>query len=201
MTRRFGLTFDYLCPFARNANEYAIAAIRDGADIDVTWMPYSLAQNHVDEDEPSIWDREQPDRAAGILALQAGLAARDHVPHRFLEVHEQLFAARHDHGQDLKEPEVVRAALSRAGADPDEVLAHVEDGSALKILRHEHDAARSREVWGVPTFVTDERAVFVRVLDRPNGDAAAARRRIDAVLDLVDGDLKLHEFKQVDLPV
>lgn len=201
MTRRFGLTFDYLCPFARNANEFAIAALRHGADFDVTWMPYSLAQGHVDEDEPPIWEREQPDRASGILALQVGLAARDHLPDRFLDVHEQLFAARHDHGEDLKDPEVVRAALRRAGVEPDDVFSHVEDGSALSTLRDEHEAARSREVWGVPTFVTDERAVFVRVLDRPNGNTAAAQQRIDAVLELVDGELELHEFKQVDLPV
>lgn len=201
MTRRFGITFDYLCPFARNANEYVVAAVRDGADIDVEWMPYSLAQGHIGEDEPPIWEREEPDRAAGILALQVGLAARDHRPDRFLAVHEQLFAARHEHGQDLKDPEVVRAALLRADVEPDTVLAHVRDGSALATLRDEHEAARSRDVWGVPTFVTEQRAVFVRILDRPNGDTAAARQRIHEVVDLVSSDLELHEFKQVDLPV
>ena len=44
---RFGITYDYLCPFARNANEHVVAALRGGADWDVTFEPYSLTQNKV----------------------------------------------------------------------------------------------------------------------------------------------------------
>ncbi len=201
MTRRFGITFDYLCPFARNANEHVIAALRAGADLDVRWMPYSLAQGHVKDGEVAIWDREQPSKESGILALQAGLAVRDLDHGRFLDAHEELFAARHDRGEDLKDANVIAKAIGAAGVDPDAVFERIDDGSALATLRQEHQAAADREIWGVPTFVTDQRAVFVRLLDRPNGEARTSIERIEQVVDLVASPLELHEFKQVDLPM
>ena len=36
MTKRFTITYDYLCPFARTANEAVIEALDDEADYDVT---------------------------------------------------------------------------------------------------------------------------------------------------------------------
>jgi hypothetical protein len=202
VTRSFAITFDYLCPFARNANEHVIEAMRSGrTDWDVSFVPYSLAQGHVGEDETDIWDLEAPDRASGILALQVGIAVRDRAPERFLDVHEALFAARHDRGADIKDPEVLRAALSGVQIDPDEVFGWLEDGSVRKQLQAEHEAAvRDHQVWGVPTFITAARAVFVRVMDRPAGDAVVATERIEHIIELVDGPVELHEFKQVDLP-
>jgi len=201
VTRRFALTFDYLCPFARNANEHVITALRGGADWDVRFVPYSLAQGHVDEEQQAVWDRPDPHRVSGVLALQVGIAVRDRYPDRFLDVHEQLFAARHDRGEDLKAREVVGAALERAGLAAEDVLASVDD-ELLGQLQEEHETAvRDHDVWGVPTFITDRRAVFVRLLDRPEGDAALATQRIIQVVDLVDAPLELHEFKQTDLPI
>lgn len=199
---RFGLTFDYLCPFARNANEHVVGALRAGADWDVEFLPFSLAQNHVEEGEPALWAREDPNAAGGILALQVGLAARDTDPDRFLDVHVQLFAARHDRGEDLKDRNVVRAALERAGADADAIMDLVDDGGPLEVLRKEHErVVRDHEVWGVPTFIGTDRAVFVRLLSRPEGDGQLATRTIERVFDLLDGFAELHEFKQSDLPV
>ena len=201
MSLRFGITFDYLCPFARNANEHVVTAVRGGADWDVDWVPYSLAQGHVEEGEPDVWDLEDPDQASGILALRVGLVVRDRYPAQFLDAHEALFAARHDQGGDLKDPEVVAGALRAAGLDADAVLAEARDGQVLEQLRKEHDAAvRDHEVWGVPTFIAGERAVFVRLLDRPEGDVAKATRSIEQVVDLVVNAPMLHEFKQTDLP-
>jgi hypothetical protein len=199
--RRFTLTFDYLCPFARNAAEHVIVGLRSGADWDVTFVPYSLSQCHVPEGEPAIWDRPDPDAASGVLALQVGLAVRDHLPERFLDVHERLFATRHDEGEDIKDREVLRGALDKAGVDPDEVFAIVDGGGPLATLRDDHErAVRDHGVWGVPTFITDERAVFVRLMDRPEQDATLARKRIEQVVDLVQGPIELHEFKQTVLP-
>ena len=200
--RRFALAFDYLCPFARNANEHVIAAVRGGADWDVRFLPYSLAQGHVAEEQQAVWDRPEPHRVPGVLALQVGIAVRDRSPDRFLDVHEQLFAARHDRGEDLKDRDVVAAALERAGLAPAALLAAVDDGQLLTQLQKEHDlTVQDHGVWGVPTFITERRAVFVRLLDRPRGDAALATERITQIIDLVDGPLELHEFKQTDLPI
>lgn len=202
MTRSFGLTFDYLCPFARNANEHVVEALRAGADWDVTFVPYSLAQGHVEEGATDVWDLDDPDGASGILALQVGIAVRDRAPERFLDVHEALFAARHDEGADIKDRDVLRRTLERVGVDADEVFGWLADGEVRKQLQAEHEAGvRDHQVWGVPTFITDARAVFVRLMDRPEGDAPLATRRIEQVVDLVDGAVELHEFKQVDLPV
>lgn len=202
MTRRFAITFDYLCPFARNANEHVIAGLQGGADWDVEFLPYSLAQGHVHEGDPAVWDRDEPNLASGILALQVGLAVRDHLPEAFLDVHGALFGARHDEGRDIKDPAVLWQVLDGVGLDPEEVFTRLATGTPLATLRDEHEAGvRDHEVWGVPTFIAGSRAVFVRLMDRPDGDDRLATRRIEQVLDLVEGELALHEFKQTDLPV
>lgn len=202
MTRQFAVTFDYLCPFARNAHEHVLAGLADGADWDVTFLPYSLAQGHVEDGQPDVWEGESATTAAGLLALQVGLAVRDHAPERFHDVHQALFAVRHDEGRDLKDPVVLRDALDQSGLDADEVMEIVDSGSALKTLRAEHEeVVATHHVWGVPTFIAGDRAVFVRFLDRPKGDGEVARRRIEQAVDLVDGEPMLHEFKQTDLPV
>lgn len=201
MPRSFGITYDYLCPFARNAHEHVITALRDGADWDVRFVPYSLAQGHLEEGEPAYWERQEPNAGSGILAFQVGLAVRDHVRERFLDVHEGIFAARHDHGADLRDPEVLRRVLVDAGVDADEILGIVADGLPLKVLAEEHTAAVANySAWGVPTFIASSRGVFVRLMDRPEGDAALARERIEQVVDLVEHAPMLHEFKQTDLP-
>ncbi|MDX1621199.1 MAG: DsbA family protein [Nitriliruptorales bacterium] len=202
MTRTFAITFDYLCPFARNAAEHVITALEAGADWDVEFLPYSLAQGHVEADETDVWDREDPYEVAGVLALSAGLAVRDHWPERFLAAHRELFAARHDRGENIKDREVVRSALERAGLDADAVLEAVGSGEALTTLHKEHErGVRDHEFWGVPTFVAGDRANFVRLMTRPDGDADYARTSIERVLDLVVDFPELHEFKQTDLNV
>ena len=200
MPRSFGLTFDYLCPFARNAHEHVVTALKDGADWDVRFVPYSLAQGHLDEGELAYWDREHPDEGSGILAFQVGLAVRDHLPERFLDVHLALFAARHDEGRDIKDVTVLRETLANVDVDADEVFALIEDRRPLKVLAEEHLAGVDNyDVWGVPTFIAGGRGVFVRLMDRPEGDAGHARASIAQVLDLVEGSPMLHEFKQTRL--
>jgi hypothetical protein len=200
--RSFGLTFDYLCPFARNANEHVTAALRAGADWDVSFVPYSLAQGHVEEGEPPVWDRDDREAVSGLLALQVGVTVRDDHPEVFLDVHDALFAARHDEGLDIKDPEVLHRVVADAGLDADLLLERARADQAVKTLRTEHEAAVDEHaVWGVPTFVAGGRAVFVRVLDRPEGDGDRGRTRVELVLDLVEHELELHEFKQTDLPM
>ena len=202
MPRTFAITFDYLCPFARNGNEHVIEGLRDGAGWDVEFLPYSLAQGHVEPGQTDVWDLEDPDSAAGVLALQAGLAVRDHLPGQFLDAHEALFAARHDHGRNLRDPQVIRETLTAAGVDADTVFDVLAGGEPLKVLREEHESGvREHGIWGVPTFVAGARAVFVRLLDRPRGDGSLGRRRTEHIIDLVTGEPMLHEFKQTDLPM
>jgi hypothetical protein len=200
VARSFAITFDYLCPFARNANEHVVTALEHGADWDVTFTPYSLAQGHVPEGESDVWKRDDPYAESGVLALAVGLLVRDQHPEHFLDVHRGLFAARHDAGSDLKDPAVLAHVVTDAGLNGEVVVAEARQGTMLDQLRVEHHAGvDDHDVWGVPTFIGRDRAVFVRLMDRP-GDDAHATRSIERVLDLVEDFPTLHEFKQTDLP-
>lgn len=194
----FSVTWDYRCPFARNAHEHVITGLRAGADWNVRFVPFSLGQVHVAEGEPDIWQR--PDDDSGLLALQAGVVVRDRFPERFLDTHEALFALRHDEGKHLRDRDEVRRALEATGVDADAVFAEIESGAALEVVRDEHTAAAlDHEVWGVPTFVSGDAAVFVRLMERPQGDAEVARRTVGRVLDLLTGFPELNEFKHTSL--
>jgi len=194
----FAVNWDYRCPFARNAHEHLIEGLRSGAGWDVRFVPFSLGQVHVQEGEPDIWVRPQDDR--GLLALQAGVVVRDKFPDRFLDVHEALFALRHDEGRHLEDPDEVRRVLDAQGVDAGAVFAEIESGAALDQVRIEHTAtADELDAWGVPTFMQGDRAVFVRLMERPQGDGEVAQRTIDRVLDLLGDFPQLNEFKHTSL--
>jgi hypothetical protein len=194
----FSVTWDYRCPFARNAHEHLAVALADGADWDVTFLPFSLSQAHVPEGGTPVWD--DPDKTTDLLALAAGVVVRDQYPDTFLNAHLALFAARHDEGLDLREADVVSAVLERVGVPGDKVLAEVASGGPVQDIRRAHEqAVGSLEVFGVPTFIVDDRAVFVRLMSRPAGDAALARRTVQGVLDLFETMPDLNEFKYTTL--
>jgi protein-disulfide isomerase len=195
----FAITWDYRCPFARNAHEYVLDAVEGGAPWDVRFVPFSLGQVHVEEGQPDIWER--PDDDSGLLALQAGVAVRDRHPEQFHAVHRALFAARHDNGGDLRDRSVIEAALSEQGVDPKAVFAEIDAGWPLEVIRKEHEeVARDAHVWGVPTFITGDRAVFARLMDRPGGDSDKARRTVERVVELMDEFPELNEFKHTSIP-
>lgn len=201
MPYTFGLTFDYLCPFARNANEFVLTALTAGAPFDVTFTPFSLAAGHFDDGSKAFFASPDNDNASGVLALLAGLTVRDQYPDRFPQVHKALFAARHDDGADLKDPAVITRVLDACNVDTAAVFAHIDTGAPKTVLAAEHhDNEHTHQVWGVPTFITDTRAVFVRLMDRPTDDGNAAIERVKLIVELVDNPVALHEFKQVDLP-
>jgi len=195
---RFAVTYDYRCPFARNIHEHLIEALRAGAQWEVEFAPFSLSQVHVEEGGTPAW--VDPDKAPSLLAMEAGLVVRDRSPDRFLDVHEALFAARHDRGEDLRQPSVVRKVLEDAGVDADQVFEAVAEGWPRAVFRKAHEeAVSSHQVFGVPTFIVGDVAVFVRVMTRPAGDAELARSTIEHVLDLMAGRPELNEFKHTTI--
>jgi hypothetical protein len=190
----FSVTWDYRCPFARNAHEHLVVALRNGAPWEVTFVPFSLGQVHVAEGETDIWER--PDDDSGLLALRAGVVVRDKVPDQFLDAHLALFAARHDDGKKINEEAVVREALESADVDAEAVLAEIKGGEPLETVRREHvEAVERHEVWGVPTFLLGDQAVFIRLMDRPGDDAALATRSIERILALMEEWPELNEYK------
>lgn len=194
----FAVTWDYRCPFARNAHEHILDGLAVGAPWDVRFVPFFLNQAHVAEGGMPAWD--DPAQQSDLLALAAGVVVRDRFPDLFPTVHRSLFAIRHDEGGDLRETAVVRQALDRAGADGDLVMAEVEAGWPAKAVASEHDQVVSElDVFGVPTFIVGENAVFVRLMNRPLGDGRLARETIDRILGLIDGHPELNEFKHTRL--
>jgi protein-disulfide isomerase-like protein with CxxC motif len=199
MSTDFGLTWDYRCPFARNMAEHIITALEAGADWRVTWVPFSLTQIHIAEGELDAWD--DPAKASTLHAMEAAIVVRDRFPDRFLAVHRALFEARHDRGLDLRQPEVIDGILTEHGVDAATVTTELESGWPRAEFRKAHtEAAEAKRVFGVPTFLVGDAAVFVRVMDRPGTDAALARRTIERVLDAIIGWPQLNEFKHTSIP-
>jgi 2-hydroxychromene-2-carboxylate isomerase len=188
--RSIAVTFDYRCPFAYNGNAATIAAVRAGVDLDVRYLPFSLDQVHVPEGEPPVWERDPGQWGTGVLALLYGIAVRDQFPEKFFDAHLELFAARHDRGEKLGHEDVLRAAVEAAGLDADAVAAEVASGRPLKTLGAEHtEAVDNYAVFGVPTFIEGEEAVFIRFMERGRVDD------LERALELLQWS-RLNEFKR-----
>lgn len=198
MDTRFEVTWDYLCPFARNAHEHLVTALKAGADWDVQFRYFSLSQSHMG-DKGAVWD--DPAAFSGVLAGLAGIVVRESDPERFLEAHLALFGARHDRGLDLRDPEIVAGALAEVGLDGAGIVEEALSGWPADKAREEHEGAvRQWDVFGVPTFIADDRAVFVRLMHRPAGDIAMATATVDKVLGLFQDFPELNEYKFTRAP-
>jgi 2-hydroxychromene-2-carboxylate isomerase len=192
--RSVAVTFDYRCPFAYNGNLAVINSIRSGSDIEWRFVPFSLDQVHVEEGEPPMWERDPAEWGSGMRALLYGIAARDAFPDRFFDAHVALFAARHEHGKQLADEDVLKEAVASAGLDADAVAGEAWSGRPLKTLQAEHtECVDNYGVFGVPTYWEDGQAAFVRFMNRGNADDLA--RMLDW---LAWGDL--NEFKRPRIP-
>ena len=192
--RTFSVNWDYRCPFARNAHEHLLAGLQAGAEWDVRFVVFSLEQSHVEEGGTPVWD--EPDRHPGLAANLAGVVVREKQPEDFLAVHGALFTARHDRALDLRDRQILTRVLDGAGVEGDSVLSEVDAGWPLQILKTEHsDTVERLRAFGVPTFMSGDRAVFVRLMSRPVGDGALAISTIERVLDLIEEWPELNEFK------
>ena len=194
--RHIAVTFDYRCPFARNAHEAVVAAQQAHVVRNVEWryQAFSLDQVHLDEGEVPLWDREPDEWGTGVLALLYGLAVRDAFPERFPDAHVALFAARHDHGLRLDDEEVLRKTVASVGLDPGAVSDEVWSGRPLKTLAAEHShAVDDFDVFGVPTFIEGDEAVFIRFMERGRVDD------LERAMELLDWT-RFNEFKRTRLP-
>lgn len=194
MNARFTITYDYLCPFARIANETVAEALDAGADYEVLFAPFSLHQNSLGSGEVAVWDDPEGADCSGVRALLWSLAVRDTQPERFLAFHVGLFAARHDTGDDVADAAVLARVATEAGVDVAAAEAVVASGSPMVNLRTEHSwLVDDFEVFGVPTFIAGDEAVFVRMMERHRTDD------LQRVLTLLDQP-NINEFKRTRIP-
>ena len=195
MNLSFAITFDYLCPFARNLNEAVIEGLAAGAEWDVTFRAFSLSQTKVGDAEMDVWERPAGSEGTrGVLALQWGIAVREEWPAAFHTFHTELFAARHDFAFDTGDDAVLMEVARSSGLDGSAIGAFVADGGPRQTLRQEHEElVAGWGVFGVPTLIVDDEAVFVRSMERHRPDEVAR------LLELVAWT-NLNEFKRTRIP-
>ena len=198
MTRSFAVTWDYRCPYGRIVHDHVVTGLLAGADWNVTFLPYCLGQSNRDAALPPIWETPQAD--SGLFALQVGVAARDTDPTNFPAFHRAVFDYRHTRAGNLNDRAALTGILDAAGIDSASILATVEGGEPLRTIAREHmQYVNSHDVWGVPTFVVDDKAVFVRLLRTAEGDGNSAINTIERILDNIDWPI-LNEFKHTSVP-
>ncbi len=195
----FAVTYDYRCPWARNMHEMLAAGLRGGADWDVTFLPFSLNQAHVEEGGTPVWDN--PEAGPALLAGLVSLVIRDEYPDRFIDAHEALFAARHDKQLDTRQPSVIAETLIGLGLDDAKILEAAGDPARIEQFREMHTGAvNDHKVFGVPTFIVGDAATFVRLRQRPNGDNAGAIATIERIVTTMTDWPELNEFKWTSVP-
>jgi len=196
----FALLYDYRCPFARNVHEHVVAAMETGLDLDVTFVPYTLDQGHVEDGSPAVWD--DPAYDDRLLALEISVAVRDNFPEKFLDLHAALFEARHAKGIALTTREQLTAIMEARDIDADAVYDLVATGAPRRVIAdawiHYHD---DLDVFGVPTFVLDDAdATFIRLMHGPDQeDRAKSQAVISQLLDLIALQPEINELKHTRL--
>lgn len=193
----FDLSFDYRCPFAKNIHLHAITALRAGADLDVTFVPWPLSQGYRADDAPDVWNDVTKD--AELLSLCCATSIRDFQPELFLDAHEALFRARHERAIRLVTFEEIVDVLAPLGVDLDLVGNDVQSRRPHQVIGEAYQEFARYEAFGVPTFVVDGDATFVRYMTPPTDDATASVTLIESLVTLM-GRSDLNEFKHTRLP-
>jgi hypothetical protein len=193
MAAEFALTYDYLCPFACIANEVVVDALHDGADWLVEFVPFSLAQTKVEEGELPVWERPGgAEGTRGVLAHEWSLAVRDIEPDLWSSFHLALYQARFNDALDLEDTTVLSNVARSVGVDPDRISEAVTGGAPMAALAEMHTELVKRwSVFGVPTFIRGDEAVFVRFMERNREDV----EKVVSMLDWVN----VNEFKRTTI--
>ena len=194
----FDLSFDYRCPFAKNIHLHVITALRAGADFDVNFAPWSLSQGSRAEGAPDVWN--DPAYDADLLSLAAAVSVRDHQSEYFLDAHEAMFRARHDRAIRLVTLDEISNVLAPLGVDMAKVAADVASRRPHDVIAASHKEFDRFEAFGVPTFVVNDDATFVRYMSEPDDDPATSVELITSLLAMMTNRAALNEFKHTQLP-
>jgi protein-disulfide isomerase-like protein with CxxC motif len=194
----FTLSYDYRCPFAKNIHLHVISALRAGAEFDVTFAPWTMSQGHRASGSPDVWDDSSKD--SELLSLAYSTSIRDQQADHFLDAHEALFLGRHERGIRLISHEEISDVLSRTGVDVESARADVESRRPHEVIGETFRQFERLQAFGVPTFVVDGGATFVRYMKPPTEDAANSIVIISSLVTLMAESPDLNEFKHTQLP-
>lgn len=195
---QFSINWDYRCPFARIINEHVVMGLKNGANWDVTFVPFSLTEAHTEEEDVPSW--EDPNKASELLATQVGIVVNQNFPDHFYDLHLLLFSLRHEQGRDIRDRKQLENALSSLGLDPESVFAEIESGWPLQYFRQQHDEAVMKySVFGVPTFISDGKAAFVRLMERVGDDPLKSIDYIETIVDQITNHSEINELKHTTI--
>jgi hypothetical protein len=197
--KTFELSFDYRCPFAKNIHLHVVTALKAGAEFDVTFAPWTLSQGHRAEGAPDVWTDANYD--SYLMALAAGISVRDLQPQFFLDAHEALFRARHERAIRLVTIDEVASVLEPVGVDMVTVSNDLASRRPHDVIAQSHRRFARFEAFGVPTFVVNDDATFVRYMKPPTEDAQASIELISSLVTLMANQPELNEFKHTRLPL
>ncbi|MGC2169561.1 MAG: DsbA family protein [Acidimicrobiales bacterium] len=195
----FLLSYDYRCPFAKIIHLHVIEALRAGADFDVTFVPWTMSQGYRDEGAPDVWD--DPRRDSQLLSLAVSTSVHDLAPEKFLNVHEALFRARHDRAIRLVSESEITTALEGLDLDLAVIFDDVASRRPHKVIGEWFREFERYEAFGVPTFVIDGDATFVRYMNPPTDDPQASIALIESLVTLMSDESALNEFKHTKVAV
>jgi len=140
--------FDPACPLAWRTALW-IREARNVRPIDITWRFFSLEVVNRKPDTTPNYATDGTWASERVLALVRDKYGNEAVERLYIA----LGNARHGRGEDIKKPEVIRAALQEAGLQPgllDEALA--DETTIEDVLRDHQEAVRRYHAFGVPTI-------------------------------------------------
>jgi predicted DsbA family dithiol-disulfide isomerase len=193
----FKLSYDYRCPFAKNIHLHAVTALKGGADLEIEFSPWTMSQNYRAEGAPDVWNDESKD--SELLSLAVSTSVRDQQPQFFLDLHEAFFRARHEQGIRLISWDDIEPILMSVGVDIDMVKADVASRRPHQIIGETFGEFNGYEAFGVPTFVVNGDATFVRYMDGPESPEKSAEL-IKSLVTLMSAQSALNEFKHTKVP-
>ena len=189
----FQLSYDYRCPFAKNIHLHVVTALRAGADFDVEFVPWTMSQGYRHEGAPDVWD--DAERDPDHLALAVSISIRDQQPELFLAAHEALFRARHERGLALKSWGDIERALGLIPVNLTLVEADLRTRRPHDVLGANFRRFERYEAFGVPTFVVNGDATFVRYMRGPGDDPSQSTKLLESLVTLMSVEGDLNEFK------
>jgi hypothetical protein len=189
----FQLSYEYRCPFAKNIHLHVVSALRAGADFDVTFVPWTMSQGYRADGAPDVWD--DPQRDGEHLALAVSTSIRDLMPEAFLDAHEALFRARHERAIRLINEAEITEALDGLQLDLGVIFDDVATRRPHKVIGESFREFERYEAFGVPTFVVNGDATFVRYMNPPTDDPMASVAVIESLIELMSNQIALNEFK------
>jgi protein-disulfide isomerase-like protein with CxxC motif len=152
-----------------------------------------MSQGYKNDDAPDVWD--DPSRDDELLALAVSTSIRDLQPGHFIEAHEALFRARHERAIRLVTEQEIRDVLSASGVDVDAVFVDVATRRPHHVIGDSFRSFERYEAFGVPTFVVNDDATFVRYMNPPTKDASDSIALITSLVELMSTQSALNEFK------